>query len=196
MLIRFFNFLIQGFDGITLKSKPTSIYFPNREELSFFVVVAFPNASRSGLDSSSLSLTSATTECPLTLATYCRIFFDASVFPAPLSPKFGEFIYNLDVIVNSEWFQWLRFYYEKIRSLSKPLLRFIIIKSYDYYNTFSWSMNGFASLSLVPVIKEPKCVVTCVLYYAFIHIIVHEIQQYGWTNVRIVRQSWQLERMF
>ena len=30
--------------------KETSIYFPNRDELSFRIVLAFPNASKMGLD--------------------------------------------------------------------------------------------------------------------------------------------------
>jgi len=78
--------------------------FPNRDELSFFNVRAFPKLSRRGLDDrtrssndaiapfaspSSFLLLLVLSVVPLTLVTrarYCIIFFVASVFPAPLSP--------------------------------------------------------------------------------------------------------------
>ncbi len=58
-----------------------------REELSFLVVCAFPNASRTGLDMMSKFLTFSTSlAMGVILAKYLMMIFDASVLPAPLSP--------------------------------------------------------------------------------------------------------------
>lgn len=58
-----------------------------REELSFLVVCAFPNASKTGLDKISKFLTFSTSlDMGVMLAKYLMMIFEASVFPAPLSP--------------------------------------------------------------------------------------------------------------
>jgi len=57
---------------------------PKRLELLFLVVLAFPNDSRIGLESTNCS---STCEClPLRWARYDTISFVDSVFPAPDSP--------------------------------------------------------------------------------------------------------------
>lgn len=64
-----------------------SMYLPKRLELSLRLVLALPNASSTGLDCRSLSLTVSTCALwPVTAAMNCRTFFDASVFPEPDSP--------------------------------------------------------------------------------------------------------------
>lgn len=61
---------------------------PKREELSLRVVLALPKASSTGLVFSSLFFTALTfSVLPETAATYCMIFFDDSVLPAPDSPE-------------------------------------------------------------------------------------------------------------
>ena len=65
-----------------------SIYFPKREELSFRFVLAFPKASKTGLLPINLTLTASTFFlCLVAAAMNSKIFFDASVFPDPDSPK-------------------------------------------------------------------------------------------------------------
>uniref|UniRef100_A0A224XXU1 Putative secreted protein n=1 Tax=Panstrongylus lignarius TaxID=156445 RepID=A0A224XXU1_9HEMI len=64
------------------------MYFPNLLELSFLVVFAFPNASKTGFDCNNLSFTVCT--CPLlsdTVAIYSNTFLLASVLPEPDSPE-------------------------------------------------------------------------------------------------------------
>jgi len=73
------------------------MYFPKRDELSFLVVLALPNASRTGLVariclSTSLASSKETLVFPfppaeggLTEAMYRMMNFADSVFPAPLS---------------------------------------------------------------------------------------------------------------
>ncbi len=59
-----------------------------REELSFLTVFAFPNASRTGFDMISKFLTFSTSlAMGVMLAKYLMMIFEASVFPAPLSPE-------------------------------------------------------------------------------------------------------------
>ena len=59
--------------------------FPNREELSFLMVLAFPNASKIGLAS---KICCSIQECfPLIAAKYCKMSFVLSVLPAPDSPE-------------------------------------------------------------------------------------------------------------
>ena len=56
-----------------MKSKLMSMYLPNRDELSFLLVLALPNDSISGLVCSSRSLIRVTSpDEPLTAATYLR----------------------------------------------------------------------------------------------------------------------------
>ena len=63
------------------------MYFPNRELLSFLMVLAFPNASKMGLDPNNSPATLPTAPpALLTAAMYSITFLLASVFPAPLSP--------------------------------------------------------------------------------------------------------------
>src|SRR5271154_2887964 len=77
---------------------PTSIYFPNREELSFLVVFAFPNASMMGFVA---KICSSVWLIPpgvvptfrrfgffgsSTVAKYLIMYFALTVFPAPDSP--------------------------------------------------------------------------------------------------------------
>lgn len=66
-----------------------SRYFPNRDELLFLSVFAFPKDSSKGLVASTMSLISWIDELlpPETLAMYCISRFAASVFPAPDSPE-------------------------------------------------------------------------------------------------------------
>ena len=60
------------------------MYLPNREELSLRIVFALPNASRIGFDCKSRSRTFAALPVLTELAARkYRIFFEASVFPAP-----------------------------------------------------------------------------------------------------------------
>ena len=54
---------------LALKSKLMSMYFPNREELSFLLVLALPNASRMSLDCSSTFFARSISACPDTLVT-------------------------------------------------------------------------------------------------------------------------------
>ena len=67
----------------------SSRYFPNREELLFLKVFAFPKLSSNGFVASTISLISEMDESvpPETLAMYCMIRFAASVLPAPDSPE-------------------------------------------------------------------------------------------------------------
>jgi hypothetical protein len=80
----------------------------NREELLFLMVLALPNASSNGFDSKIISFVRLTSGLcpfcfsleislnsivsksekyvPLTAAMNCRMCFDVTVFPAPLSP--------------------------------------------------------------------------------------------------------------
>ena len=65
-----------------------SMYLPKRLELLFLLVLAFPNASKTGFDWSNLSLTFSTVDrLPVDAAMNCKTFFEASVFPDPDSPK-------------------------------------------------------------------------------------------------------------
>lgn len=67
----------------------SSRYFPNRDELLFLNVFAFPKDSSSGFVARTMSLVCCMDESlpPDTLAMYCIIRFAASVFPAPDSPE-------------------------------------------------------------------------------------------------------------
>ena len=73
------------------------MYLPKREELSLRFVLAFPNASRTGLLPINLTLTASTFFLwPVAAAMNSKIFLDASVFPDPDSPKLQLFMsYNL-----------------------------------------------------------------------------------------------------
>lgn len=72
---------------LTSKLNCMSINFPNRLELSFLVVLAFPKASKTGFESKSLFLTlSISPFFSVTSEIYCNTFLDASVFPEPDSP--------------------------------------------------------------------------------------------------------------
>ena len=63
----------------------SSKYLPNREELLFRTVMAFPNASNTGFESRTMFFTSFTAASlppdPLTAAMYDMICFAASVLP-------------------------------------------------------------------------------------------------------------------
>lgn len=65
--------------------KKTSMYFPNRLELSFRIVLALPKDSSRGLASRICSVMRLLPDL-LTAARYCMINLVASVFPDPDSP--------------------------------------------------------------------------------------------------------------
>lgn len=60
----------------------------NREALSFFIVLAFPNASSKVFACTKRSLINLiSTLSPETRTKNCKTILAASVFPEPLSPK-------------------------------------------------------------------------------------------------------------
>ena len=66
------------------------MYLPNRDELSFRLVLALPKASRIAFDLSNMFLTRSTSDRPLALvvaAIYFMMIFEVSVLPAPDSPE-------------------------------------------------------------------------------------------------------------
>jgi len=79
--------------------RPSALYWiwknlPNRDELSFLVVLAFPKASSTGLESRMTSLTrcelppaAAPARISSALVRKRSTCFVASVLPAPLSPQ-------------------------------------------------------------------------------------------------------------
>jgi len=70
-------------------SKLISIYFPKREELLFRIVFALPNDSNNGFESNicvSILRPVRLAVDPHTVDKNCKIFFVASVLPAPDSP--------------------------------------------------------------------------------------------------------------
>ena len=78
--------------------------FPNLLELSFLAVLAFPNASRSGLEAKTYySTESALDFCPnYSAAKYLSIILVDSVLPEPLSPEIIiEQILTLVLVVSS-----------------------------------------------------------------------------------------------
>lgn len=79
--------------------------FPNLLELSFLAVLAFPNASRRGLEAKTCySIEGVFNFYPIdSAAKYFRIIFVDSVFPDPLSPEIIiEHILVLDLAVSSK----------------------------------------------------------------------------------------------
>ena len=87
--------------GSPLKSKETSMNFPNRDELSLDRVLAFPNDSRIILDCRIWNLVKWNSRgCPVIAARYCSDNFMASVLPEPDSPvkirHWSEFMSFID----------------------------------------------------------------------------------------------------
>lgn len=73
---------------LTLKLNSMSIYLPKREELSFLLVLALPNASSTGLLCRRRSLTRSTSHLWREVAARnLRTCLLASVLPAPDSPE-------------------------------------------------------------------------------------------------------------
>lgn len=70
---------------IHLESKHTCMNFPNRLELSFRIVFAFPNASRI-VFASRIWFSTHVLTLDVTWHRYCRMNLVVSVFPAPDSP--------------------------------------------------------------------------------------------------------------
>ena len=114
------QFVILPPTGAPSFSNWISMYFPNLLELSFRIVLAFPNAekisgqkiwslpSRMGFESMSWLFTRSTSLLLLeTAAMYCIKILDASVFPAPDSPLHDQFktLANNYLII-THWFSW------------------------------------------------------------------------------------------